>query len=44
MDVPKIFRTRTSYDPKKSHSGIYVKNMTRDVKEITVFCILQNYS
>lgn len=33
-----------SYDPKKSHSGIYVKNMTRDVKEITILYLLQNYS
>lgn len=39
MEVPKILRTRTSYDPKKSHSAIYVQNMARDVKEITVFCI-----
>lgn len=43
MDVPKYLGLE-HHDPKKSHSGIYVKNMTRNVKEITVFCILQNYS
>lgn len=39
MEVPKIFRTRTSYDPK-SHSWVYSQSIYQEhVEEKTVFYV-----